>query len=173
MKTVVVYESMYGNTHEIAEAIGMAAREHGEAVVVPVAWATKAELSDADLIVVGGPTHAHSLSSTMTRRSAVAEAAKKGLTLDPDAYGEGLRDWFDDLEVVAGVRAAAFDTRLDSSPILTGRASKAIGKHLRGRGYRLVVEPESFLVDATNHLLAGEVERARVWGACLFAPAHV
>ena len=65
--------------------------------------------------------------------------------------------------------AAAFDTRIDASPLLTGRASRGIEKRLTRLGYDLVADPESFLVDKTSHLLPGEAERAVEWAAELAA----
>jgi hypothetical protein len=61
--------------------------------------------------------------------------------------------------------AAAFDTRLSSPVLLTGRASKSIGRQLARHGLTIVAPPESFLVDKKSHLLPGEVDRARAWGA--------
>ena len=66
-------------------------------------------------------------------------------------------------------RAAAFDTRLDAAPLLTGRASKSIAKMLRAAGFELAAAPESFLVDKDTHLIAGEEQRAQAWGAGLLA----
>ena len=54
MKAVVVYESMYGNTHQVADAIGRGLAGSGEVVVVPVAQAAPALVTNADLVVVGG-----------------------------------------------------------------------------------------------------------------------
>ena len=48
--------------------------------------------------------------------------------------------------------------------VFTGRASKGIGKRLRGHGFALVAEPESFLVSKRNELEPGEEDRAREWG---------
>ena len=78
---------------------------------------------------------------------------------------------------VAHDRAAcccAFDTRTDGPALLTGRASKGIGKRLEELGYRLAAEPESFVVDSENHLLAGEADRAEAWASTLtaYAPAR-
>jgi len=131
MKIVVVYESMYGNTHLIADAIGKGLQEAGEVVVVPVDGADAAALDGADLVVVGGPTHAHGMTRESTRKAAVeaAEKADSDLVLDPDAEGEGLRDWFDDLGELA-THAAAFDTRMDGPVAFTGRASKGIAQRL-------------------------------------------
>jgi flavodoxin len=57
MRAVIVYESMFGNTHAIADAIGKGLEPMLEVVVVPLAEAGRERLGDADLIVVGGPTH--------------------------------------------------------------------------------------------------------------------
>src|SRR6516162_8654614 len=99
MKAVVVYESMYGNTHLVADAIAEGLRVEGEAVVVPVQEAVPELLAIADLFVVGGPTHVHAMSRATTRKAAVDAAQKpeNELTVDPDAEGPGLRDWFDEL----------------------------------------------------------------------------
>ena len=63
--------------------------------------------------------------------------------------------------------AAAFDTRLEGSALLTGRASQGIAHRLRQHGYDLVVPAKSFLVSKQNALLEGEAQRARSWGASL------
>lgn len=165
MYTLVVYESMYGNTHQVADAISRGLAGAGDVVVVPVDRATPELVADADLLVVGGPTHVHGMSRTSTRRAAVeqAEAADSQLELDPDAEGEGLRDWFDDLGT-APTSAAAFDTRLEASALLTGRASKGIAKRLRRHGMEVIVEPMSFLVEKDSTLEGGELVRAERWG---------
>jgi Flavodoxin domain len=165
MRTVIVYESMYGNTRAIADAIGRGLGPDSETVVVPVAQARPELLDGADLVVVGGPTHVHGLSRAATRRSA-REAADKpgsGLTMDPGAKGPGLREWFATLGQ-ADTAAAAFDTRLDAPAMFTGRASKAIARRLRRHGAAMAAEPESFLVTKHNRLLPGEEGRARAWG---------
>jgi hypothetical protein len=171
MRAVVIYESMYGNTHEIADTIGSGLRTAGWQVsIVPVAAAGSAVLTAADLVIVGGPTHAHGMTRPGTREGA-AEAARKpgsGLTLEADALGAGLRDWLDSLGHYQ-VRAAAFDTRIAGPSLLTGRASKGIARALRHHGFEVLAEPESFLVSRENHILPGERERARQWGADLAA----
>jgi hypothetical protein len=169
MKAVVVYESMYGNTHLVAEAIANGLRGPADVVVVaPVDEADDDLLAGADLVVVGGPTHVHGMSRESTRKAAVDAAQKPGsdLELEPDAEGPGLRDWFDD-DIILSPKAAAFDTRMKGPAALTGRASKGIAKRLRDHGCTLVVEPESFLVTKDNHLLDDETAHARAWGAQL------
>ena len=167
MKAVVIYESMYGNTHLVADEIGAGLRTGADDVVdvVPVERADAGALSGADLVVVGGPTHAHGMTWPSTRRAA-AEAAKKpdsGLELEPDAEGPGLREWFDGIDALSGL-AAAFDTRIDGPAAFTGHASKGIAKRLRRHGCTLIAEPTSFLVTKQNHLVDDEAAHARAWG---------
>jgi flavodoxin len=172
MRAVVVYESMYGNTHLVADAVASGLRSDAgdDVTVVPVDAADTAALAGADLVVVGGPTHAHGMTWPSTRRAAVEAAAKpgSGLEVDPDAEGPGLREWFDGVTDLGG-RAAAFDTRVDGPAAFTGRASKGIAKRLRRHGCDLVTEPTSFLVTKENHLVEDEERHAREWGAQLRA----
>ena len=167
MRAIVIYESMFGNTHAVAQHIAEGIEAVFEAAVVPVHDATSEQLAAADVVVVGGPTHVHGMSSERSRAGAVDMATKDDdLELDPDAYGQGLRDWFDALADGggAGRLAAAFDTRVHGSTLLTGQASKGIAKRLASHGFELVIDPESFFVDKSSHLEAGEVDRATAWG---------
>ena len=162
MNALVVYESMYGNTRQVAEAV---AEGLGGAQVVPVQRAG-AHAADVDLLVVGGPTHMHGLATTSSRRMAVEAAKEDGhAPPEPGAADEpGLRRWLHDLAEADGARAASFDTRLDRSPVLTGAAARGIARRLRRRGYD-VVGSESFLVeDSEGPLETGELDRARAWG---------
>jgi hypothetical protein len=167
MKVVIVYESMYGNTHHIANAIGDGLEVAAEVMVVPVEDAGAELVRTADLLVVGGPTHVHGMTRASTRKAALDAAAKDDtLTLDPDAPGPGLRGWFDGVEL-QDRDAVAFDTRMHGPPAFTGRASKGIASRLRHHGAKLIAGPESFLVTKENHLDPGEEEHARAWGARL------
>src|SRR6266568_6520702 len=172
MKAVVVYESMYGNTHQIADAIGTGLADGFDVAVVPVAEAGRAVLADADLVVVGGPTHVHGMTRASTRQAAAkaAQESGSGLTLEPDALEPGLREWLDLLgRSTVRAKAAAFDTRVEGPAAFTGRASKGVGRALRQHGYELVAEPESFIVTKENHLGPAGGDRARDWGARLAA----
>lgn len=165
MNAVVVYESIYGNTRAVAEAI---AEGLGGAHVLAVAAAGDAA-RNPDLLVAGAPTHMHGMPTSLSRRMAVDGAQEDGhAAVEPDAADEpGLRRWLHDLSHVDGAPAAAFDTRLDRSPAMTGAAARGIDRRLRRRGYE-VLGRESFLVkDAEGPLEDGELERARAWGASL------
>jgi hypothetical protein len=170
MKVLVVYESSYGNTHLIADAIGEGLGIAHTVTVVPVGKATKELVDAVDLVVVGGPTHVHGMSRPATRGQAADAAHQPGssLVLDADAEGAGLREWFEVLPS-GDVFGAAFDTRLDASAVLTGRASKGINKQLRRHGFREIAEPMSFLVTKESHLATGQQDAARSWGQLLAA----
>ena len=73
MKVLVVYESMFGNTKAIAEAIGEALA----AEVVEVSDAPDVLPDDVGLLVVGAPTHAFSLSRPATRQSAAGGGGRQ------------------------------------------------------------------------------------------------
>ena len=169
MRALVVYESMFGNTHTVAEGIAAGLRSEGEVRVVPVSEASEDALSWADLVIVGGPTHVHGMTRPTTRKSATETALKpdSGLTLDPDAGGAGLREWFASLGKLTRKPAAAFDTRVDGPELITGQASGGIARELSHHGFTLVAKHESFRVDRHNELVAGEADRAIRWGASL------
>jgi Flavodoxin domain len=171
MHALIVYESMYGNTHTIAEGIAVGLRPRAEVRVVPVSEASQDHVEWADLVIAGGPTHVHGMVRPSTRKGASEAAAKpdSGLTLEPDATGPGLHEWFASLANVSGKRAAAFDTRIDAPALVTGRASNGIAKELKHHGFTLVAKSESFLVDRHSKLVAEEAERAALWGATLSA----
>ena len=169
MRAVVVYESMFGSTRQIAEAIAEGLGAEAEVQVIGVGQAEPAAGQDADLLIVGGPTHARGMSRRVTRRGAPDYLARPGsdLVLEPGAdTGPGVREWLGSLGDLTA-KAAAFDTRIKAPAALTGRASKGIAKALARAGGSVVVPAESFLVDKLGHLLAGERERARAWGARL------
>jgi hypothetical protein len=122
---------------------------------------------DVDLLVVGAPTHAFSLSRPSTREEAVTKSGEALVS-----RGIGLREWLDGLERDdRHLAAAAFDTKVDK-PRLPGSAAHAAARRLRRVGMALVARPATFRVHGmTGPLLDGEVGRARRWGADLDARA--
>lgn len=176
MDVLVVYESLFGNTHEIAKAISTGIRRSRPDAEVRCLRVTEARpdvAGSVDLLVVGGPTHMRGMSSRLTRRMGVAAeeraAAEGGQThpLEPGAEGQGVRNFLAALpKGRAGSRAAAFDTRGDAR--MAGGAAPGIARRLRHHGYSLAAEPEGFFIeDTAGPLRAGEVERAAAWGAQL------
>ena len=182
MDVVIVYESMFGNTHAVAEAVAdgiFDADPAAHVTVLPVSEATAGDVAGAGLLVVGGPTHMRGMTSGLSRRKGL-EAQEKaasdkgaGFTHEPAAEGPGVRDWLGSLPPPSpGQLAAAFDTRAEAP--FAGGAAKGIARRLRHRGYRLAAPPEGFFITGTEGpLREGEPTRARAWGAALVRePAH-
>ena len=163
MRALVVYESMYGNTHDIAEAVAAGLRTAGEAHVLPVREAVLAALDEIDLLVVGGPTHAWGMARAKTRAQAISDGRRKGMRVEARPGDLGLREWLSALSV-NGLAGAAFDTRIKAPAAVTGRASRAIARNLRRNGISVLAPAASFFVTRDSHLLAGETDRARRWG---------
>jgi hypothetical protein len=167
MKTVVVYESMFGNTEQIARAVATGLAEYGLVETVEVGAVSAADVRGADLIVVGAPTHAFGLSRPQSR----ADAATR-LGHAPISAGIGVREWLDQLPSTdRTVAVAAFCTRTDKQWVPGSAARKAL-KRLRGLGYRRAADAEDFYVSGmTGPLDEGEIARATAWGRAVGAAA--
>ncbi|WP_310527429.1 hypothetical protein [Nocardioides sp.] len=160
MSTLVVHESMWGNTRAVAEAV--AARLGDDATIVEVGQAPVPLPADVDLLVVGGPTHAFSMSRSSTREDAVVKGAEPGHT------ARGIREWLGELPESDHVDVATFDTRVDKVRHLPGSAAKAAGKEVRRHHLGRLVSTESFYVgDMAGPLLDGELDRAAAWADTL------
>jgi hypothetical protein len=162
MHAMVVYETVWGNTEELAREI--AAGIGADTVdVVDAASAPPGIEDDVDLLVVGGPTHAFSMSTASTRES----ARQQGATSIPAG---GIREWIERLSApTSSVPVATFDTRV-VSPRLPGSAAKKAMKKLVAQGFRPAAKPETFGVHGYSGPVAdGELERARQWGRTLAA----
>jgi flavodoxin I len=140
MKTLVVYDSVYGNTKTIAQSIGDAIP--GEVEVLHVNEAKALGLGAYDLLVVGAPTH--------------------GANPSPDvqAFLEQIQ-----ARALEGIKVAGFDTRMTNRLILLfGTAAPKIAKALQEQGGTLVGKPEGFYVrGGKGPLKEGEFERAAAW----------
>ncbi|MFF4595905.1 flavodoxin family protein [Amycolatopsis sp. NPDC001319] len=162
MHAIVVYESMFGDTEEVARAV---ADGLGSAEVVPVDLAPR-DLMGRDLLVVGAPTHVHGMSRPSTRKAA-AEQAPEGTR----THESGMREWLGGFHVLPpGTTTAAFDTRLRKPRWLTGSAARVADKILRRLGHPPIVPATSFfveVVDGETRLVEGERARAREWGESL------
>ena len=159
MKTLVVYESLFGNTRALAEAIADELDQFGPSAAVNVdALAASGPLDDVDLLVVGTPTHAWGL----PRRSSWVGQATETRPTRP------IRDWLADLPDGKGRPAAAFATRLASPRLLTGSSAPGIARRLRRRGWTRIAPAASFLVTATDGPLApDQLIAARHWACTL------
>lgn len=165
---VIVYESMFGATRTIAEAIAEGLGDTVSVRLVPIR--DVAAITDhPEVVIVGAPTHAHGLSRPESRLEAARWAMhdRAHLTLEP-VSDDGVREWL--ATKPTWIRHhVAFDTRADMPRIFTGSAAAAIDRRLSKRGSQPLDEPRSFLVDKSSHLLADELDKARAWGAELAA----
>jgi hypothetical protein len=157
---LVVFESMFGNTRKIAEAVKEGFSTSLPTVILEVGTAPDVLADDVDLLVVGGPTHAFGMSRPRTREDAALQAAGHVVS-----DRNGLREWLTSLQRSRGnVAASAFDTRIDK-PRVPGSAARGAEKRLRKLGFRIAAPSESFYVTGvTGPLVEGEAERARLWG---------
>lgn len=140
MKTLVVYDSQYGNTEQVAKAIGGAFG--ADAKLVKVGEVKTEEIKNYDLIFVGSPTQGGRQSMAM-------------------------KTFLDNLpaDIFAGKRLAAFDTRLKTVMVkLFGYAAPRIDAAIKEKGGNSAAKPEGFIVkSAKGPLLDGELERAAAW----------
>jgi flavodoxin I len=140
MKALVIYDSLYGNTEQIAKAIGGAIGE--EVKVVKVGEANVAELGSYDLLIIGSPTQGgrHTPAMKTFLDSIPADALKNK-------------------------SVASFDTRLKTVFVkLFGWAANRIADALKEKGANLIAPGEGFFVKATKGpLVDGELERAAAW----------
>ena len=168
MKALVVYESMWGNTEQVARSIAAGLAQELDVAVVEVVEAPDSIPEDVALTVVGGPTHAFSLSRPRTRQ----DAFKQGATQGGEAVG--IREWIGRLRSHAhAAPVATFDTRVDKVRRLPGSAARKAAKLARHRGFAAATGPESFYVfDTKGPLLPGELDRARDWGIRLAKDAE-
>lgn len=161
-RAIVVYESMFGNTHSVADAVAEGLSTALDVTLVEVSHAPREVTDDIDLVVVGGPTHAFSMSRPSTRQSASDQGA------DPETSGhDGIREWIGAVEAPEGLLTAAFDTKV-LKPHLPGSAAKSAGRKLKHRGFKKIDDPKTFYVTGTKgDLVDGEIDRARQWGTHL------
>jgi hypothetical protein len=162
MNAIVVYESHWGNTAAIAEAIAEGIGEGARAM--PTSEATPAVVEAADLVVAGGPVNVLSLPTEHVRGTITSDP--KHAATPPDLSHQSLRSWLETLPHRPAA-AASFETRLKWSP---GGATGTIDRGLKQAGYRTIAKAQKFIVSGTyGPLRDGELERARAWGADLWA----
>ena len=162
MRALVVYESMFGNTEQVARAVAEGLATSAQVDLHEVSQVPPQAADLADLIVVGGPTHALSLTRPSTRADAVKQGATHG------GVDTGLREWLARLSPgLHTVHVAAFDTRVAKVRHLPGSAATKAAKLTRRLGYLPAGKQSFYVMDTPGPLVSGELERAREWGAQL------
>lgn len=164
MHAVVVYESFWGNTAAIARAIAEGIGPGATAMTTDEA--TPQIVSGSDMIVAGGPVLGFRLATDAIRSELYHEL---GAPRPADTLHTSMRTWLEGLPP-GHAPAAAFETRFRFSP---GGAIGTITHELERAGYRPMTKGQKFLVTGKyGPLKAGELERARRWGAELAAVAQ-
>ena len=163
MKILVIYDSVFGNTEKIAQAIARAISQAiasgqggtAEAELLHVSGVQPCQMEDCDLLVVGSPTRGFRPTEDLAQL--LERLAPKALQ---------------------GKRVAAFDTRFKADEQKSaftrfivktgGYAAKRIAERLKKAGAVLIVPPEGFYVDdIEGPLKDGELERAAAWAKSL------
>lgn len=143
MKGMIIYDSVYGNTEQIAQAIGSALNSQMDIEIVRVSDVNTTQLTGLNLLIVGSPTHGGSPT-------------------------EAIRDFLKRLSesTIQDLNVAAFDTRLSTRLVkIFGYAAGKIANNLKKKGGILIASPEPFFVKGRKGpLKEGELERAARWG---------
>ena len=163
VKAVVVYESLWGNTAAIANAIAEGIGPG--ALVLSTAETTAEAMAGVDLVVAGSPVLGFKLPTEQMRQGARSNPGGRP-PRPADLSHPSMRSWLDRLPAGCG-RSAAFDTQV-RGPF--GKAAPSIAEALERAGYARLVEPTGLVVKGKfGPLRKGELERARRWGGELVA----
>lgn len=137
---LVIYDSTYGNTRLVAETIAATLGPDAQCIAVDDVQTGKIP---EGLLIVGCPINAW-------------RPTPKIIKLLSDLSSVGL----------TGVRAAAFDTRIDS--FFSGNAAKRISGGLKSAGAIIISSPQAFYVkDTRGPLAAGQLDKAKSWAKAL------
>ncbi|WP_203015000.1 MULTISPECIES: hypothetical protein [unclassified Frankia] len=165
---MIVFESMFGNTREIAEAVAAALAERMDIELMEVADAPTVVPGEVDLLVVGGPTHALGMSRPSTRQDAArqlaADAEHGSFNLEVVSRGDGIREWLANVDLGRPApTVAVFDTKV-RSPLPGSAASKA-ARLLSRRGTNVVGRRSFYVTGTQGPLRDGERDQARIWAS--------
>jgi hypothetical protein len=168
MGTLVIVESHFGNTWTIGEAVASA---FPDATLLRVDNAPKRIDPSVNLLILGAPTHAFTLSSADSRASALerktagAQAARSG---GFRASATGLREWIAEASIPSTTKVLTFDTCVAGAGPLFGRAAKKAIKSLAASGVNARYGA-TFWVTGADQLRSEETERAAAWARGLKA----
>jgi hypothetical protein len=168
MRAMIVFESMFGNTQEIAEAVAAALAERMDVELVEVVDAPAVVPDDVDLLVVGGPTHVLGLSRPSTRQDAArqlaAGAERGGRSEEVVSQGDGIREWLVRADFGRPAPAVAvFDTKVRS--VFSGSAAAKATRLLRRRGADVIGRRSFYVAGTRGPLRDGEREQATSWAS--------
>jgi flavodoxin len=154
MNVTIVYDSIFGNTAKVAQAVAERLGSENQVRLATVQEAKGVELSDTDLLIIGSPT--------------------RGFQPTPQ-----IQEYLAELvRFPTGMVAAVFDTRLDLETVqpaplrwvieVGGYADQRMVAALQSHGIEVRGDPGAFLVSGNDGpLKAGEIERAHGWADTL------
>ncbi len=151
MKALVLYDTVFGNTAKVAQAINDQLKSIGESELRDADTFSVSDLNRIDYLIVGSPTRAF----TMTPK------LKRVLKNLPEGK-------------LKGVNCLSFDTRYAvedvNNKVFTlmagtfGYAVKKITRALKKKGCLEVIRSEVFYVkESGGQLMDGELEKAKKW----------
>lgn len=100
MNVVVLFESVYGNTEAVATAIADGLVPMGEVTLARFGEVPQGAVEEADLVVLGGPTHGWGMTKPASRKRP-----------DAEGYAVGAKEWLGGSPRGREKMVAAFDTR--------------------------------------------------------------
>lgn len=148
MKSLVIYDSVFGNTEKVA---AMLAKALGDGTrLTKVDRVTAADLEGINFLVVGSPTRGFKPT-------------------------EGMVKWLNEIngQALSGIIAAVFDTRIPLETIsskffraivkMGGYADKPMAEVLKKKGVQVIATEGFFVADREGPLVEGELARASSW----------
>lgn len=148
MNILIIYDSTYGNTEKIAQAMARALQLDTDKII-PSKEAKISQLKNLDLLIIGSPTYAGKPTPTL----------KEFMTKIPDNY-------------LSETRVLAFDTAIryeDKNFFfknfikMLGYAAKHTAKELENKGAEIINVETFFVKDKEGPLEDGEINRAKDW----------
>ncbi|MBN2508980.1 MAG: flavodoxin family protein [Spirochaetales bacterium] len=155
MKTLVVYDSVFGNTQKVAETVAQTLGPDAEAK--RVMNTSLEDIQNAGLVIFGSPTRAF---APTTEMRGYLKNLSKG--------------------VLSGKTVGVFDTRMDVQKInikilsflagVFGYAADTMVKLIARKGAVNIVSNWFFVLESEGPLAEGELERAAEWAGSLQTP---
>ena len=152
MKTLVTFDSYFGNTEKIGQAIAKAFSINSTIDIKRCREITADELPQYNLIIMGSPTRGF---------KPTEDVSKLIKELKPKALQKCKVAVFDTRVALETIKSKFFRKVVDNG----GYAAKSLGVRLKKKGAQLIIAPEGFYVmDTQGPLKEGELERAENWG---------
>lgn len=150
MKTLVVFDSVHGNTEKIALVIGKGLEGSGEVRIAKINEVDPQYLDEYSLVIAGSPTHAGN--PTPTTKEFIGKIPAGGLkNVNVTAFDTGIP-----------AEGKSFFLRMFLK--ILGYAAPRLAKSLEGKGGKLVIPAKGFFViGREGPLQEGEEEKAVAW----------